>query len=111
MDEKDWLLFFGVFFSETIKNIAKGTANTLQNNVGSFLKTEIISLNLNTDDTNEEIQKKIESMPEVKAEIQKKLETNSDLLNELKLTLNKEKARIINTKTYIEYVSNLTINQ
>jgi hypothetical protein len=111
MDEKDWFLFFGVFFSETIKNIAKGTANTLQNNVGSFLKTEIIALDIYKDDTDEEIQKKIESMPEVRTEIQKKLEAKPDLLNELKLTLNNEKARIINTKTYIEYVSNLTINQ
>jgi hypothetical protein len=111
MGENLWLLFFGIFLAETVKNIAKGSANSLQQNIGSFLQQEFIALNLNSDETSEEIQRKLDAEPEIKEQIRRKIEENPNLLNQLTEALRKQEGRLINTKTYIENAGDITINQ
>jgi hypothetical protein len=82
-----WALFFGVFFAESIKNVAKGTANSLQENINSYLQSEILTLNLLADDSDEEFQRKLEAAPKAKENIISKLETNSELCDELETEL------------------------
>jgi hypothetical protein len=109
--ESYWMLFFGVFAAETIKNIAKGSANLLQENLHSILKPEFTALNLSIEDSPEAIQKKFEARPEIKEAVRHKLEADPDLLNQLVTVLKKNDGRTINTKTYIENAGNITINQ
>ena len=109
--ESVWVLFFGVFAAETVKNVAKGSANLLQENLHSLLKPEFTALNLSIDDTPEGAQKKLEDHPEIKELIRHKLESDADLLGQLTAALRKSDGRTINTKTYIENAGNIIINQ
>ena len=77
------ILFLGVFLSETVKNLAKGSANSLHERAGKYLEPEFISLNLNAEDSTEEIQRKLEAKPEIKQTILEKLEAKPDLLKEI----------------------------
>lgn len=106
-----WILFFGVFASETIKNMAKGSTNVLQENLHSLLKPEFTALNLNVDDSPETVQKKFNNHPEIQEIIKNKLESQPDLLEQLNSALKKSDGRTINTKTYIENAGDVTINQ
>ena len=81
--EAFWGLFLGVFFAETVKNIAKGSANMLQERVSSVLQPEFVALNLNADDTSEQIQRKLEEKPQIKEIIRQKIQAQPDLLDHL----------------------------
>lgn len=105
------IVFLGVFLSETVKNVAKGSANSLHERVSDYLKPEFISLNLNAEDSTEEIQRKLEAKPEIKQTILEKLEAKPDLFNEITEFLKKNQGRYIKTKTYIENAGDITINQ
>lgn len=105
------ILFLGVFLSETVKNLAKGSANSLHERVGEYLQPEFISLNLNAEDSAEEIHKKLAAKPEIKQTIFEKLDAKPDLLNEITEFMKKNQGRYINTKTYIENAGDITINQ
>lgn len=76
-------IFIGTFFAETTKNVAKGTANLMQESFKSRFDREFISLGLSIDDTPEELQKKLQAKPEILEAVQQKLESNPDLIKEL----------------------------
>lgn len=76
-------LLIGTFLSESTKNLAKGSANLMQESVKSRFDREFITLGLSLEDTPAEIQKKLEAKPEILEAVQQKLEANPDLIKEL----------------------------
>lgn len=76
-------LLIGAFFAETVKNVAKGSANMLQESVKSRFDREFTQLGLSIDDTPEQFQKKLQEKPEILEAVQQKLEANPDIIEEL----------------------------
>ena len=106
-----WGVFFGTFLSETVKNLAKGSANILQEKVGEFLKPELNALNLSAEDSPKEIQRKLEEKVEIKEQIVQKIESHTELFKQLKEAINKLQVRKIKAENYFEHVNEVNIDQ
>jgi len=112
--ETFFALLIGVFFSETTKNVAKGSANLLQESWKDRLDKQFISLGLDFDDTPAEFQKKLEAKPEILEQVNQTLEANPDIVKELLKIIKEQSAnnpnRTIHAKNYIENAGDITIN-
>lgn len=75
--------FCAVFAVETTKSLAKDGANILYERATNLFKDELISLNLNGNETYEEIQNKLLENNVVKDNIEKKFQENKDLFDAL----------------------------
>lgn len=76
-------LVLGVFLAETVKNIAKGSANWLKDNGKSLFYEEFIQLDLGEFASPEQITKQLEAKPEVIETLQKKIEASPDYVKQL----------------------------
>ena len=104
----------GVFLAETVKNVAKGSANLIYNNFNLLFYSEITALDLNDSTSPEQITKQLEAKPEVLETVQQKLNAHPKLAEEMIKTVREQLGndlRTINANTYIEKGENITINQ
>jgi len=104
----------GVFLAETVKNVAKGSANILYNNFNLLFYSEITTLGLNDSTNAEEITKHLEAKPEVLETVRQKLNAHPNLVEEMSKTIKEQTGkdlREITSNTYIEKGENITINQ
>lgn len=83
MDANFTATFCAVFLTETIKNIAKGSANWLKDNGKSLFHEEFTELGLGEFATSEQITKQLESKPQVIEAIQNKVDASPDFVKEL----------------------------
>lgn len=94
-------LLLGVFLSETVKNVAKGSANWIGSNGESLFYSEITSLGLSESATPEEITKQLQAKPEIVRVIEQKVEASPDYVRELleivKEQINNDSGVIMNT--------------
>ena len=74
MDEKFTATFLAVFLTETIKNVAKGSANWLKDNGEFLFYSEITQLGLSQSATVEETALQLEAKPEMVKVIQNKVD-------------------------------------
>jgi hypothetical protein len=81
----------GVFLAETVKNVAKGSANVLYNNFNLLFYSEITTLGLNDSTDAEEITKRLEAKPEVLEIVQQKLNAHPQLAEEMSKTIEASK--------------------
>ena len=88
---------------ETVK-LALEKRKDIKDKLTEIFKPEFISLNLNDNQSSDDVNALIEAKPDVKVTIQNKIESNSELLNELAQVLSKQEKRTIYTKYYIENV-------
>ena len=80
MDTNFMALVLGTFLAETVKNVAKGSANWIAENGNSLFQTEIISLGLSESATPEEIAEKLKAKPEMIKVIEQKIEEKPDFV-------------------------------
>ena len=83
MDTNFWALFLGAFMAETVKNVAKGSANWIGSNGKSLFYNEFIELGLGESATPEEITKQLKAKPEIIEVIEQKIESSPDYVKEL----------------------------
>ncbi len=83
MDTNFLALLLGTFLAETVKNVAKGSANRLGSNGKSWFYPEFTSLGLSESATPEEIIKQLEAKPEMIEVIQQKVESSPAYVKEL----------------------------
>lgn len=77
------ILLLGVFLSETVKNVAKGSANWIGSNGKSLFYDEFTALGLSESATPEEIIKQLEAKPQMIEVIEQKVESSPDYVKEL----------------------------
>lgn len=81
----------GVFFAETVKNVAKGSANLIYNNFNLLFHSEITTLGLNDSTDAEEITKQLEAKPEILELVRQKLNAFPQLAEEMSKTIETSK--------------------
>lgn len=103
----------GVFLAETVKNVAKGSANTLYNNSNLLFYSEIMTLGLNDSLNAEEITRQLEAKPEVLETVRQKLNDHPKLAEEMAKIVNEQSGntRQVTANNYVENTESLTINQ
>lgn len=88
--------FCAVFATETTKNLAKGGASILYERTKDLFNDELTALNLNGNETCEEIQNRLQENDVIKNSIEKKFQENEDLLDELTKILKESSTNITN---------------
>lgn len=88
--------FCAVFATETTKNLAKGGAIILYERAKTLFNDENIALNLNGNETCEEIQNRLQENNVVKNSIEKKFQENKELFEELTKILKENSTNITN---------------
>ncbi len=103
----------GVFLAETVKNVAKGSANALYSNFNLLFYSEITTLGLSEATGVDEIANQLEAKPEMLESIQLKLLAFPKLAEEMSNTIKKNTRKLnkIQANNYIEKVDNFTVNQ
>ena len=102
MDTNFMALVLGTFLAETVKNVAKGSANWIASNGNSLFQPEIISLGLSESATPKEIYAKLQAKPEMIQVIEQKIEKSPD---DVKALFEATKTQITNS---IGNVNNIT---
>lgn len=88
--------FCAVFAAETTKNLAKGGANILYERATNLFDDELIALNLNGNETYEEIQNKLLENNAVRGNIEKKFQENKELFDALNKFLKENPSKTTN---------------
>jgi hypothetical protein len=101
MDANFTATFCAVFLTETIKNVAKGSANWLKDNGESLFYEEFTQLGLNQSATTEELAKQLEAKPEVIEAIQTKVAASPDFVKELFETVKEQTQKQFDAKNVI----------
>lgn len=102
----------GVFFAETAKNIAKGSANLAYENFHLFFDSEITSLNLSDSVDAEEATKQLEARPDILEKVQRKLTAHPALAEEISKAISEKLGNSIQiTANNIKNAENFSINQ
>ena len=77
----------GVFFAETVKNVAKGSANLIYNNFNLLFYSEITALGLNEAINAEQITEQLRAKPEILETVRQKLNAHPRLAEEMTKTV------------------------
>ncbi len=101
MDEKFTATFLAVFLTETIKNVAKGSANWLKDNGEFLFYNEITQLSLDEYATVEEIALQLEAKPEMVKVIQNKVDESPDFVKELFETVKEQTQKQFDAKNVV----------
>ncbi len=105
--------FCAVFAAETTKNLAKGGANLIYEKTENLFNNELTLLNLNGNETYEEIQNRLQDNEYVRESIESKFRENKELFDELVKVLKKNSTIVTNNFNSIdnEKVINIGENQ
>ncbi len=87
----------GVFLAETVKNIAKGSANIVYENFHLFFDNEITALSLSDSINAGEITKRLELQPQILEKVQRKLMSHPTLAEEISKVIKEETGQSFTT--------------
>lgn len=113
-DEQYTAQIVGVFLAETVKNVAKGSANLLYKNFDLLFYSEITELGLNNTSESDFVAKQLEANPKILETVRQKLSAYPELAEEMEKLVQKNNElsqRNITSQIYNEKVEISSINQ